>query len=301
MSTWEGYAVECKFGTVPILAQDVQRTIAPRVSTFDTPGMDAAITTYHGRKGFEDRVTALIPIANYKVFEALVTTDAPQLWQHPVMAPFVGRITDLSVPASSALIGYFMVTFTVKEHRDAGKKVATPSSSASGAKAAASSIFDGLLDDMDGLGDLATLDSSGALSSSWSNMETSWSSLDDTFDSLISGDSVLSDLSSAVDSFETVGDTFIDAVREVEDDVGALVRDIQTAPLRIVQGVRDTIGELRASASRTARVMITDTTDVFTILSGLGVSPDKADAVMRDAGIFDPFCVLAGTRIEVPV
>ena len=93
MSTWEGYAVECKFGTHAILAQDVQRTVAPRVSQFDTPGMDAAITTYHGRKGYEDRVTALIPAGEYKA--DLAHTSVNFRIDHLGMSHYTARFTGI--------------------------------------------------------------------------------------------------------------------------------------------------------------------------------------------------------------
>lgn len=278
-----------------------------RVSTHPTPGTKGDAKQKHGRESMTDRVTVQITIAEHNRLVELADKEKPQIWQNPLLPPFSGHIEDLDVPIETAKQGVFLSTFTVVQAYESTAQSITqpgvPSPAASQKKA--NKIYDDFLTDLDGLADIPTDASGSSFSATAATMGDAFEDIDLTFDSITDplGDGTWRDLSRTLDTFASTADLFIDAAREIEDSIGAVSADLQSAPIRIRSIVADAVDNLKAPAGTVASFLTQAPSDLFSMMqdAGLDITEDAIRVLMEDNGIEDPLFIAAGSVIAIPV
>lgn len=307
MSDWKPYAVQARLHTMPLLVASCSRGYRWRLSTDATPGTKGDGKGHHGRESIVDRVVVLLTVPEVDQLVALGDRVEPLTWTNPLLKPITGHVEDLDIPMERNPYGYFMASFNFVEALDrAAAQTTQPGvlSSASSQKKA-SNLFDDFLTDLDGLDDIPTDASGGAFTDAAGNLGSAFGDVDDAFDSITdpTGDGTWRDLSRTLDAFTAAGDTFIDAAREIEDSVGALSRDIQTAPLLIRETVGAAVENLKAAGHTVASFVTTQPSDLFSMMLEAGVEITEANivALMEDNGIADPLFIDAGLTIAIPV
>jgi hypothetical protein len=297
---WASYAVTASYGGMDLLVASCTRSFNWRISEQETPGTAAAETGQHGQKSKRDSVVALLTVPQVSQLEALGDKKAIQLWTHPLLSKFQGRITNLEAPITPDLLGYIRATFNVVESRDPNVTTGSVTTTTpNNAQNAANSIFADLTTDMDGLADIPGSDGA-SFTNSFDTLGNSFSGMDDTFGDVITGDAGWQDLAASLDTFTNAADTFVDLARNVEDDIGDLANQIQQAPGLITQIVRETVDDLAEVAQMPATLTIMDATDLPSILSDLSLSQDMLAQVMEENSIEDPFMIMPGKTITIP-
>ncbi len=306
-SAWKPYSVQAKLHTMDVLAKSCDRGYRWRLSTHATPGTKGDGKGKHGRESIVDRVVVLLTVPEVDQLVKIADREAPVVWTHPLLSPITGHVEDLDLPGNRDVDGYFMASFNFVQAYDpeVAESMQPGVLSPAGSQKKASGLFDNLLADLDGLDDIPTTANGTTFTNSAAALGTAFADVDAAFDTITdpAGDGTWRDLSRTLDTFTQAADIFIDAAREIEDSVGALSYQIQTAPLLIRETVGDAVDNLKAPAGVVASFVTTEPSDLFAMMMDAGVEITEANivALMEDNGIGDPLFISAGLTIAIPV
>jgi len=305
--TFSTYVVKCQYGPMDVLTDNIQREEGNRIAKFGTPGNDGDYLQHLGKASIVDTVTALMTGAEIERFRRLIKEKKVRGWTHPLLGYYEAYIENFSIDANSETDGYFKVTFSAIQHSDPkvlvlSTTVLTPSANSKQAK----SLWDDLSTKVeekqpwDGTG--GSTDANGeAFDDAWSDIEDAWDGLDSDFDGVESGDSTWNDLARAVDTFSDATDVFIDTVRDVEEFIGETARDIQTIPRLIVEAGHDAVEALREDVEDVATLKTLQPSDLPTMLLETTGTVDILETVMSSNNIDNPFFIMPGITITIPI
>jgi hypothetical protein len=253
-----------------------------------------------------DQVTVLLTVPESKKLEAIGDATTVKTWTHPLLKQIECRMTDLNIPAQPTLWGYFLATFTLKQHYDPNTKtLATQNISAQSSKKKAKSIFDDMSTDLNGLDSIpgqTGTDLTSALSSMTEAFEGDGGILD-VFDQIDDATASWRDLSRSLDVFSGTVGTFVDSVRAAEEFIGDVSYDIQRAPLLVTQTVRNAVDNAKSAAVEAATFTVNSTASLFNMMvdAGVELTEEAISTIMLDSGIDDPLMVQPGTVVIIPL
>lgn len=307
MSDWKPYVVQGKLHNMPLLVASCSRSVRWRLSTHGTPGTEGDGKGKHGRESIVDRVVVLLTVPEVAQLVAIGNRADPVLWVNPLLDPVSGYMEDLDIPEERSLYGYFMASFNFVEAYDPAAQplrqpgVLSPASS----QAKAGNLYNDFLTALDGLDDIPTDSDGAAFTAGAASLGTAFGEVDAAFDTITdpAGDGTWRDLSRTLDTFTNAANSFIDAAREIEDSVGALSHQIQTAPLLIREVVGDAVANLKAPAGVVASFITKGPSDLYSMMLDAGVEVTEANivALMEDNGITDPLFIAPALTIAIPV
>ncbi len=307
MSDWKPYAVQATLQTMPLLVRSCTRGYRWRLSTHGTPGTKGDAKRKHGRESIVDQVACLLTVPEVAQLVALADREDPLLWTHPLLPPINGHIENLDIPAENSVYGYFVASFQVVEafDRQVTQTRQPGTGSAAAAQAKAGALFADWLADYDDLDTIPTDNKGADFTTAASGLTTAFASVDGVFNDLADpiGDSSWRDLSRSLDTFTATVDTFVDAAREIESDLGVAAYSLQSAPLLIRETIADAVEALKTPAQTVASFVTTEPADLFSMMmeAGIDVTEDAVVSLMEDNNLPDPFNIPAGSVVAIPV